>query len=76
MNIDENWLILTEKLNDLINFNEIFREDVTYNNIKSHKEPGFHPLFRRKAFQKITRRGQIDPPHPPPLAVLELMHFY
>ena len=34
-------------LSDLRNFNEIFRKDVTYDNIKSHKKPGFHPLFSR-----------------------------
>ena len=32
---------------DLRNFNEIFRKDVTYDNIKSHKKPGIHPLSRR-----------------------------
>ena len=37
--------ILNEILNDLRNFNEIFRKDVTYDNIKSHKKPVFHPLF-------------------------------
>ena len=37
------------------NVNEIFRKDVTYDNIKSHKKSkkaGFHPLF-----------SQIDSPH-------------
>ena len=34
-------------LNNLRNFNEFFREDVTYDSIKSHKKQGFHPLFRR-----------------------------
>ena len=29
---------------DLRNFNEIFRKNVAYNNIKSHKKPGFHSL--------------------------------
>ena len=37
-------LILTEKvvnvLRDLRNFNEIFRKDVAYDNIKSHKKQG------------------------------------
>ena len=33
-------------LNNLRDFNEIFRKDVTYDNIKSHKKPGFHPLFK------------------------------
>ena len=36
-----------ETLHNLRNFNEIFRKDVTYDNIKRHKKPGFRPLFRR-----------------------------
>ena len=34
-------------MNELRNFNEIFRKDVTYDNIKIHKKTGFYPLFRR-----------------------------
>ena len=30
----------------MINFNEFSRKDVTYDNIKSHKKPGFYPLFK------------------------------
>ena len=43
-------------LNSLRNFNEIFRKDVTLtcDNIKSHKKPVFHPLFRRYIFQKTA----------------------
>ena len=37
-------------LNGLRNFNENLRKDVTYDNIKSRKKPGFHPLFRRYIF--------------------------
>ena len=33
---------------------EIFRKDVNCDNIKSHKKPGFHPLFRRYIFWKTT----------------------
>ena len=44
------------------NFNEIFSEDVTYEDTKSHKKPGFRPLFRRKPmskcdFNKVTFHG-------------------
>ena len=39
----------------MTNFNETFREDVTYDDIKSHKKPGFHPLFRRYNFRETTR---------------------
>ena len=31
-------------LNDLRNFNEIFRKDVPYDNIKSHRKPGLWRL--------------------------------
>ena len=48
------------------NFNEIFRKDVTYDNVKSHKKPGLHPVSRRYIFGKATRGGggggQIDLP--------------
>ena len=43
-------------LNDLRNFNEIFRKDVTYDNIKGHKKTGFYPSFRRYFFRKTTGR--------------------
>ena len=54
---------LRNLLNDLKNFNEIFREDVTYNNIKSHKKTELHPLFRRYSFGKTT--GDSIEPSPP-----------
>ena len=34
-------------LRHLTDFNEIFRKDVTYDNIKSHKKSGLQPLGRR-----------------------------
>ena len=45
---------------------------MSYDNIKSHKEPGFQPLFRRYIFRKTKggveggggQGGQIDPPLP------------
>ena len=37
-------------LNGLRNFNGNLRKDVTYDNLKSRKKPGFHPLFRRYFF--------------------------
>ena len=39
------------------NFNEILRKDVTYDNIKSHKKPGFQPPFKRYIFAKTTGLG-------------------
>ena len=57
------------------NFNEVFREAVPYDNIKSHKKSEFHPLFRRYIFQKTTGGDQIKltpSPRPPIPAVLGL----
>ena len=51
-------------LNNMRNFNDIFRKDVTHDNIKSHKNPGFYPLFRRYNFKKTTGGSQIDAPLP------------
>ena len=34
-------------LNDLLNFNEIFRKDVAHDKIKSHKKAEIHYLFIR-----------------------------
>ena len=41
-----------QDLKDLRNFKEIFRKDIAYNDIKSHKKPGFLLLFRRYIFGK------------------------
>ena len=64
MKIDENrkyWQRNSSKLlNDLKNFNEVFRKDVTYDNTKIHKKPAFHPLFRRHIFRKTTGGGQVS----------------
>ena len=57
MKIDKNGLYGQRKSdfqNEVRNLNEIFRKDVTYDNIKSHKKPGFHPLFRGCIFGKTT----------------------
>ena len=54
--------ILHKFLNDLTNFSEIFRKDVTYDNIKSCKKTGFHPLFKTYIFQKIIEGGQSNAP--------------
>ena len=48
-------------LNDLRHFSETFRKDVTYDNIKSHKKTGFHPLFRRYIFRKSTWGVKLTP---------------
>ena len=46
-------------LNDLRNYNEALRKNGTYHNIniKSHKKPGFHPLYWRCIFRKTIGRG-------------------
>ena len=48
-------------MDELRNFNEIFREDVTYHNIKNHKKP-VYPLSKRCIFGK-PQKGEcrIDP---------------
>ena len=43
-------------MDELRNFNEIFREDVTYHNIKNHKKPGLYPLSKRCIFGKPQKR--------------------
>ena len=34
-----------------------FQEDVTYDNIKSHKRPGLHPFSEKYIFGKSAARG-------------------
>ena len=67
----KNWwkyLILTERIfiasERIEEFNEIFRKDVTYGNIKSHKKSGLHPSLEDIFLGKPQERGggQIDPP--------------
>ena len=56
-------LIFTEKvlIFSLRNFNEIFRENVSYDNIKSPKNTRVSPSTQNMHFQKSNRKGgQID----------------
>ena len=76
MKIDENSYYRQRNssylLNDLRNFNKIFRKDTTYDNVKGHKKTEFYSLFRiirRYIFRKVTGKGQIDPLYPPPKPV-------
>ena len=39
-------------LNDLMDFNDIFSEDLAFDNIKSHKKATFCALCRKKHFSK------------------------
>ena len=51
-------------LNDSRNLNEIFKKDVVYDNIKSHKKAEFHPLPRKYIFGKVTGSVElINLPH-------------
>ena len=50
----------TEKIFDLRNLNEIFRKDVTYDNIKSHKKAGLHPLSDYKIHFWKNYRGELN----------------
>ena len=54
-------------MDDSMNFNEIFRKNVTCDNIKSHKISGLHSLslslsLWKAQFQKKTELDQIDLP--------------
>ena len=55
--------MLTEKSiylpNDLRNFNEIFRKDGAYDNIKSHKKTGLHLSLEDKFLEKPKGGGGI-----------------
>ena len=44
-------------LKELLNFNEIYRKSVTYDNIKIHPESVLHALPREYYFRKTTGRG-------------------
>ena len=58
MKIDENYSCL---LNYLRSFNEIFRKDVTHDNIKSHKKQGYTLSLEDDFFKKSQRcGGQIN----------------
>ena len=58
MKIDKNSSYLQTKtsyiLSDSGNFNQVFRKDVTYDNIKSHKKVAFRSPFRRYIFEKTA----------------------
>ena len=46
----------------LKNFNEIFRKNVSYDNIKSYKKPGLYPLVRKCSFGETTGVVKWNPP--------------
>ena len=48
-------------LNDFMNFNEIFRNDVAYDNIKSHKNQEF-TISLADTFKKKPQEGSNCPP--------------
>ena len=48
-------------LNDL-KFDEIFRKDVTCDNIKSHKKAKLHHLSRRHILEKQQEEIKLTPP--------------
>ena len=53
------------------NLNKIFTEDVTYDNLKSHKKAGF-TLSSEDTFLEKPQPFWNPPPPPPSLAVLGL----
>ena len=42
---------------DVISFNEIFKKDVTYDNIRNRKKTWFQPLSEKPIFWKKGRGG-------------------
>ena len=44
-------------LNELRNFNEIFKKDVTYDNIKSHKKAQGFAIYLKNTFLEKTQEG-------------------
>ena len=45
-------------LNDVRDLNKIFRKDMAYDNVKSYKKAGFHPLSRSYIFVEKPQRGE------------------
>ena len=45
-------------LNELMSFNGIFREDVTYDNIKSQKRPGLPSFSEKITFLEKPHEGE------------------
>ena len=62
-------------LNYLRNFNEIFKKDVDYDNIKSHKKSIFTVSLENTFFKKSQRGGQIDLPRPAFLWLIQSFHL-
>ena len=54
-------IVKEDLLNNLWNFNEIFRKDVAYDSIKSHKNQEFTISLAYTFLKKYHRRGQIVP---------------
>ena len=46
------------------NFNEIFRKDVTGDNVKSHKKLGLHPFSEKHISGKTAGGFNLTPPPP------------
>ena len=57
-----------------MNFIETFRKEMTFDNIKSHRKPGLHPLSRRCSFGKTAEGDQIDPA-PQPFKGCSIMYL-
>ena len=62
----ENWQKIVnseaENLQIFSNFHELFRKDVTYDNIKNHKKPGLYPLSVEDTF--LEKRQFESHPQP------------
>ena len=63
-----------------MNSNDVFKKDVTCDNVKSHKKAGLHPLssLEKNTFLEKGQgwgRGQFDPP-PSFFRVKKTHYFY
>ena len=47
-------------MNDMMNFNEALKKNITFDNIKSHQRSRLHPLSRKHNFGK-TKGGRGSP---------------
>ena len=53
------WRKSSYLLKDLRDFDDIFRKDMVYDNIKNHKKSGLNPLSWRYSFEKTTGRLRV-----------------
>ena len=64
-------------MNGMINFNENFRKNVIYENIKSYQHQGFNFSLENRILEKPQIDSPPPPPHlPTPLSLLRVKAFH